>query len=111
MRWVIVALFALVSIDASAADPKTERLWRAKCGSCHGEDGKAQTEQGKKMGVADLTTAAWQKQFTDDKIKAAIADGVNETRDGKKKEMDAFKSKLRPEQIADLTAFIRSLGK
>ncbi len=111
MRFVMIALFMLGSVDALAADAKTDRAWRGKCGSCHGEDGKAQTEQGKKMLIADMTTAAWQKKFSDDQIKAAITNGVNETRGGTLKLMTAYKSQLRPDQITDLTAFIRTLGK
>src|SRR5215467_8448031 len=94
----------------AAKDPKTERLWRAKCASCHGDDGKGQTEQGKKLGISDMTTPAWQKKFADAQIKSAIENGINETRNGKKVEMDAYKSKLRPEQIDALAAYVRSLG-
>jgi mono/diheme cytochrome c family protein len=111
MRTVLIALFITMPLVASAADPKTERLWRAKCAGCHGDDGKAQTDQGKKMAVADLSAPAWQKKFTDEQIKTAILDGVNETRDGKKKEMEAYKSKLRPDQVDALIAYVRGLGK
>src|SRR5690349_4123890 len=69
------------------ADPKIDRLWRAKCAGCHGEDGKGQTEQGKKMGIGDLSSAAWQKDRTDDKIKETILNGIKEEKGGKKKEM------------------------
>ncbi len=107
-----LALMPAVARGQSAAkDPKTDRLWRAKCASCHGDDGKGQTEQGKKMGISDMITPAWQKKFTDAQIKSAIENGVNETRNGKKVEMDAYKSKLRPEQIDALTAYVRALGK
>jgi mono/diheme cytochrome c family protein len=110
MRAILIATLLATPFGASAADLKTERLWRAKCASCHGEDGKAQTEQGKKMAVADLSTPAWQKKLTDAQIKTAVLDGVNETRDGKKKEMEAYKSKLRPDQVDALVAYVRGLG-
>ena len=65
MKTWMVALFALLLVPklalAQPSDPKTERLWKAKCASCHGADGKAQTEQGKKMAMHDITTAEWQK--------------------------------------------------
>jgi mono/diheme cytochrome c family protein len=95
----------------AAKDPKTDRLWRAKCASCHGEDGKGQTDQGKKMGTADMTTAAWQKSLTDDQMNKGIADGLKRDKDGKHQEMDAFKEKLKPEQIAALVVYVRALGK
>jgi mono/diheme cytochrome c family protein len=85
-----------------------ERTWKAKCAACHGDDGKAQTDQGKKMGMKDLTAA---KDLTDDKIRKAILDGIKEEKDGKKKEMDAFKDKLRPDQIDALIPYVKSLVK
>jgi mono/diheme cytochrome c family protein len=93
------------------ADPKTDRLWRAKCASCHGDAGKGDTEQGQKMGVRDMSQASWQKEFADEKLKQAISDGVKRDKGGKKQEMDAYKDKLRPEQIDALVAFVRGLGK
>jgi mono/diheme cytochrome c family protein len=96
---------------AARADPATERLWKAKCGSCHGPDGKAQTEQGKKMAIEDMSTAAWQAQFSDDKLAAAINDGLKRDKNGTHQEMDAYKSKLRPDQVTALVAYVRALKK
>ena len=107
-RILIAALFAPL---VAAADPATERLWKAKCGSCHGADGKGQTDQGKKMAVEDMTTAAWQSKLKDDQIKAAISDGVKREKGGVKQEMDGYKAKLQPAQIDALTAYIRTLKK
>ncbi len=100
---------ALLAAPAGAAD-KAQRTFNAKCASCHGENGKGDTKKGKEMKVADMTTAAWQKDNTDDKIKKAIESGVNETKDGVKKEMDAYKDKLKPDQIDDLVKYIRTLA-
>jgi len=113
MRWMVVlwAVSMLGGSAAAGADKKTERLWKANCASCHGADGKAQTEQGAKMGVADLTTADWQKKYTDDQIKKSILEGTKKEEGGKKKEMDPFKDKLKPEQVEALVAFVRSLAK
>ena len=109
---VIVSLLVLAPLGASAAkDAKTERLWKAKCASCHGVDGKAQTEQGKKMKMHDLATAAWQASFTDAQIKKVIMDGVDEQKEGVHKQMDPYKEKLKPEQVDLLVAFCRELGK
>jgi mono/diheme cytochrome c family protein len=102
-------VLALSAAPALAAD-KIERTWQAKCASCHGEDGKGQTTKGKEMGIRDVTTAAWQKDFTDEKIKAAIENGINEERDGKKKQMDPYKDKLKPDQIDGLVKFMRGLA-
>ena len=97
-------------LAAGAKDPKADRLWRAKCASCHGEDGKAGTEQGKKMGIRDMTSAAWQKEFSDAQIDQAIQNGLKRNKDGKAQEMEAFKDKVRPDQLPLLVAYVRALA-
>jgi mono/diheme cytochrome c family protein len=113
MRFVTIALLVLcpLAVAHADADPKTQRLWKAKCASCHGEDGKAQTDQGKKMKVADMTAAAWQKKFDDAALKKAITDGVKREEGGVKKEMEPYGPKLKPEQVDALVAYVRGLGK
>ena len=63
-RLVLVNLLlacATFSFTAQAADKKIERLYGSKCGSCHGKDGKAQTEKGKKMAMRDIASEEFQK--------------------------------------------------
>lgn len=80
--------------------------WENHCSSCHGEDGKAQTKQGKKLKIRDYTDAAVQAELKDDEMIKAVLEGVKEN--GKER-MKAFKEELEnPEQEAkDLVAFIR----
>jgi len=121
VRWAsalagAASFFAMVTLaapgDAEAApDPKAERLFRAKCASCHGEDGKGQTEKGQKMGVRDMTAGAWQKEFTDAQMTSAINDGFKRTKAGKAQEMEPYKDKLSAEQISKVIAYIRGLVK
>ncbi len=111
MRWMMLLTFLVPSIAMAEGNPAIERTWKAKCASCHGADGKGQTEQGKKMAVADMSSAAWQSGITDDKIKAAIADGVKREKNGVKQEMEPYKAKLKPEQIDGLVTYIRGLKK
>src|SRR4051812_33889314 len=109
MRIVTIALLALicsVPARAHAADKKAEKNWKSKCASCHGKDGKGHTDQGKKMGVSDLTTAAYKKSKTDDQIKAAITDGAKGKGDAV---MDGFKDKLDPAAIDALVKYVRAL--
>lgn len=110
LRWMMIPALALWASSASA-DEKVARMWKSKCGSCHGVDGKGQTKQGEKMGIADLTTAAWQKEFTDDKIKDNLAKGISRVKNGKQQDMDPFAKELEPAQIDDLIKHIRSLAK
>ena len=110
--WMAAAVAAGLILPAASraeVDKKTERLWKAKCASCHGADGKGQTEQGQKMGISDLTDTKWQQSQNDAQIKKAITDGVNKEEGGKKKEMEPFKDKLSPEQIDALVAYVRTL--
>ena len=112
-QWLVavaVAMFGTASLAAEYPDKKTERLWKAKCASCHGMDGKAQTDKGKEMKVRDMTTAEYQKKVTDEDIKKSMMEGVNRTKDGVKQEMDAYKDSLKPEQMDALTAYVRWVG-
>jgi mono/diheme cytochrome c family protein len=102
----------MVSARAGAeVDKKTVRSFKAKCASCHGEDGKGGTEQGKKMGVRDMTSAAFWKDATDVKMKDAIANGIKQTKDGKTQEMEPYKDKLKAEEIDALVAYIKAFKK
>jgi mono/diheme cytochrome c family protein len=94
----------------SLADKKTARVWTAKCASCHGEDGKGETDQGRKMGVLDLTTPARQKELTDDRIREVLETGIDRTKDGKKQEMKSYAEELTPDQVEALVVFIRDLA-
>jgi mono/diheme cytochrome c family protein len=108
----IVAGSVLLSATALAqTDPKkTERLWKAKCSSCHGAAGKADTEKGQQMKIVDMTTPAFQAK-KDDELKKAINDGVKTEKGGVKQEMDAFKGDLTPEQVDAVIAYIRAFKK
>ena len=76
-----IATFAFVGAMAAAllaraeVDKKTEKTWKSKCASCHGVDGKGQTDQGKKFAIKDYTSADFQKGITDADLKKAIVDG------------------------------------
>jgi mono/diheme cytochrome c family protein len=108
--WIAALAAALFPVAARAeVDKKTERVWKAKCASCHGVDGKGQTDQGQKMGIADYTSPEWQKAHSDADIKKAILEGVKREKGGKKQEMDAYKDKLPAEQVDVLVAYVRSL--
>jgi mono/diheme cytochrome c family protein len=102
-------LLFLASVCAAAAhadtNPKTARTFKAKCASCHGADGKGQTEQGQKMHIADMTKPEWQKSKTDADIKNAIENGVK--KEGA--EMEGYKDKLPPADIEALVAYVRTL--
>jgi mono/diheme cytochrome c family protein len=102
---LLLALFCAAAAHAEA-NPKTARTWKAKCASCHGADGKGQTEQGKKMHIADMTSPEWQKSKTDAQLKTAIESGVKKEGGA---EMEGYKDKLAPADIDALVAYVRTL--
>ena len=110
---IAVGSLAMLSSAPAAAevDKKVLRTWKAKCASCHGEDGKAATEQGKKMGVRDMTAPAFWKDATDAKMKDAISNGIKQTKDGKVQEMESYKDKIKPEDIDALVAYVKTFKK
>jgi cytochrome c553 len=104
---------AIISLSITAAGvagyaATAAENWENSCASCHGEDGKAQTKQGKKLKIRDYTDAAVQAELKDDAMLKAILEGVTEN--GKER-MKGFKDELEsPEKDAkDLVAFIRKL--
>jgi mono/diheme cytochrome c family protein len=110
-----LAGFFLVTVSPRIAwaevDKKTVRTWKAKCSACHGEDGKGATEQGKKMGVRDMSAADFWKDATDAKMKDAISNGIKQTKNGKAQEMEPYKDKIKPEDIDALIAYVKSFKK
>ncbi|HEY1086475.1 MAG TPA: cytochrome c [Archangium sp.] len=110
-RFSLIALAVLsLSFSAQAADKKIERLFGSKCGSCHGKDGKAQTEKGKKMAMRDIASPEFQK-VSDADMKKAILEGVKGEKNGVKQEMDAYKEDLKPEEVDALVSYMREFAK
>ena len=97
-------LIATLLLSGTALAEDAAAIWSAKCKSCHGADGKAQTKMGKKEDIDDLTDAGWQKRHSDEKIRNVIANGSK-----KNAKMKPYKDKLTPEQIELLVQHIRTL--
>ena len=110
MKKLLLLTATLVSFllagTSQAADIQAN--WTKHCASCHGKDGKGQTKAGKMAGVKDQTDAQYQAGLKDDKMFAAIKDGLKE--DGKEK-MKPFKDKLSDDEIKALIAHVRTLKK
>ncbi len=109
-RLILLCAVLALPFSAHAADKKIERLFGSKCGSCHGKDGKAQTEKGKKMQMKDIASAEFQK-LSDDEMKKAINEGVKTEKGGVKQEMDGFKEELKPAEVDALVAYLREFKK
>ena len=104
-KLLLVGLLCAATARAET-DPKVARAWKGKCASCHGADGKAQTDQGQKLKVEDMTAAAWQKGKTDAQIKNAIENGAKKG----DAEMEGFKDKIDAASIDSLVAYVRTFA-
>ena len=98
------ALAAVVSAPhpAAAADARSENF-QTHCAVCHGDDGRGQTEEGKKKGARDLTNAKWQDKVDDGRLIRSVTKGHDK--------MPAFEKKLSADEIKALVAEVRTLAK
>lgn len=98
---LICTSFGVLAVPAKA-QTGGEALYKTKCAGCHGADGRGETSMGKANKIRDLGSADVQKQ-TDDELAGIISTG--------KGKMPAYAKSLKPEQVKDLVAYIRSLKK
>lgn len=98
---VVLAIAFVMSTVAFAADA-TADVYKAKCASCHGADGKGDTPAGAKLKVKDLASDEVQKQ-SDADLAGVIEKG--------KKPMPGYEGKITKEQVDGLVKWIRSLKK
>jgi len=84
-----------VAADAGAT-------FKAKCASCHGVDGGGQTAKGKELKIRDMRSAEVQK-MSDEQLYKITAKG--------KGKMPGYEKSLGADQVKELVAHIRGLGK
>jgi cytochrome c6 len=89
---------------ASAKDKDSDgsATFQENCAGCHGPDGRAQTEVGKKVHAADLTAADVQQR--------SVSELAKFVKTGKGK-MPAFQDKLSDDEIRAVVAYVKGLGK
>jgi cytochrome c6 len=100
LKSVLLILVVALAPVAFAADGAA--IYKAKCASCHGADGKGQSPMGKKMNLRDLGSPEVQKQ-TDKELYDWTADG--------KGKMPAYKDKLSADEINALVKHMRAFKK
>ena len=91
----LAALPAALAENASTKHPSD--LFLKHCAECHGADGRAQTEDGKKLKAEVFAAPGWveKKRSKADKLVVSVLNGHG-------KKMPAFKDKLTPEQAKQL---------
>jgi mono/diheme cytochrome c family protein len=97
---LLVSLLFVIPALSLAQDAAA--TFKSKCAMCHGPDGSGKTAMGEKLNIRDLHSADVQKQ-TDAELVAIVTKGKNK--------MPAYEGKLTKEQIDQLVAFVRELGK
>jgi mono/diheme cytochrome c family protein len=100
---VMAALLAATALTLSplpghAADVDGAAVFKKKCASCHGADGKGDTKMGKKLSVKDLTSPEVNKDFDRDRMIKSTNEGIKD--DKGKTVMKGFAGKLSDEEIA-----------
>lgn len=98
----LTALLLAAAPAAVAADARSENF-QTYCSVCHGDDGRGQTEEGKKKGARDLTNAKWQDKIDDGRMIRSVTKGHDK--------MPAFEKKLSADEIKALVAEVRTLAK
>lgn len=101
-----IAVLSVAAVLAApplvAADERSENF-QMFCSVCHGDDGRGQTEEGKKKGARDFTNARWQDSVDDRRLVRSITKGHDK--------MPSFEKKLSADEIKALVAEVRSLAK
>src|SRR6266481_4617559 len=98
---VVCAVMFAFSTWTFAADSGAD-VYKSKCASCHGVEGKGDTAVGKAMKVKDLASDEVQKQ-SDADLTTVIEKG--------KKPMPPYEGKLTKDQITDVVKYLRALKK
>jgi cytochrome c6 len=99
---VSIALFLasafLLTTHAKADAAAAEATYKAKCAGCHGADGKGKDA----LKTQDFASSAVQG-MSDAELTTIINDG--------KGKMPGYAKSLKPDQVKDLVAYIRSFKK
>ncbi len=102
MRKTILLTSLLLLTGLALGAPQGETLFKKNCAVCHGNDGKGNTPQGRKLGAANLTTSDIQS-MSDSGIAGIVRNGRGV--------MPPFSKSLTPGQIKEVVQFVKTLGK
>lgn len=99
---VVLCVVALLFTASANAQGAAEKVYKTKCASCHGADGKGTTAAGKATKARDFCSDEVKKE-TDEEWTAILVKGKNK--------MPAYDKKLTEGEIKEVVAYIRSLCK
>jgi mono/diheme cytochrome c family protein len=101
MKTTAILLILTMALAPAVFAADGAAIYKTKCATCHGADGKGQTPMGKKMNLRDLGSPDVQKQ-TDKELYDWTAVG--------KGKMPGYKDKLSDEEIKALVAHMRTFA-
>jgi len=96
----ILCCLALSSATQAQSDPA--KIFKTNCTLCHSADGSGDSATGKAFHAKDLRSAEVQKQ-TDAELAEVITKGRGK--------MPAFGTKIKPDDVKKLVAYLRALPK
>ena len=102
---ITLAAITLLTAEGTASGTDGSALFNENCRSCHGDDGKAQTVIGRKLGARDLT----QSKLSKEQIIHQIREGKLDPNSSSK--MRAFKDELDEDEIRAISEFVLELRK
>lgn len=105
MNAKFLLLFGLAALNSpgTASAANGGEVFGTHCASCHGIDGRGRTPAGKKLRVKDLA----ESNLADTDIEKQIVNGTQDAKGNVR--MPEFKTKLSPEEVAALVAFVKTL--
>ena len=98
----VLALAVALLAGPARAQGAGEKVYKAKCASCHGADGAGTTPAGKATKARDFCSEEVKKE-TDEDWTPIVVKGKNK--------MPAYDKKLTDAEIKDVLAYIRGLCK
>ncbi|HLV00240.1 MAG TPA: cytochrome c [Acidobacteriota bacterium] len=99
----LLVLVGSTTVSVRSQDAAAEKVYKARCASCHGDDLKADTKAGKMTKTADLTVESnWKGERTPEAVEKVIREGIGK--------MPAFESKLSDEEIQAVAAYTLKLA-
>jgi mono/diheme cytochrome c family protein len=99
---ILLTCFAVYASQRNKIDRSATGLFLTYCSSCHGRDGRAQTQKGRFSHARDLTDSKWQSDVTDERIFNSIMNGRNV-----RGNMPAFGDKLNEKEVDSLVSYVR----
>ena len=101
LYFIAASILCCLATAAAQAQSDAAKVFKTNCSLCHADDGSGSSPTGKAMKAKDLRSDEVQSH-TD----AALAELITKGR-GK---MPAFGTKIKPDGVASLVAYIRSIA-